>query len=511
MKKRLALDRARQKQQEAANARGRQQLQQYGLLVSSSMDESSNMTFIPHLPRRAFTPDSKLSPEQLEVLNAVRSRRNIFFTGSAGVGKSFLLKEICRYLQSQDRQFYVTAPTGIAAINIYGKTIHSWARLGKGDDGWLNYSVALQHKNTAHWENAKVLIIDEISMLSASFFEKLDRIGRSIRRDSRPFGGIQLILSGDFFQLPPVERLKACWKCGEQNGVPSEAPPAEQIPPLYDEAKWVRCPSLDCGYIQNQNAVYCFETMTWKELNCVNVVLTKVFRQSDLEFVGCLNRLRFGQCSIEDEILLKSCMRPLPPVAKTGNGTSSQGQDVKPTKLLPHRESVDTENRAELKKLAGQEMHMFEAYDELHGPKANKGDFMKLRDCPAPPATQLTIGCQVMLLTNLSFADKLVNGSRGVVVDFVEGGDSLQRAKADDTKKSQSEIDSLDQWASANHDGKRNKQPMLPCVLFASGRSTIIVPHTWSYPIDSNNSVCRTQIPLNLAWGKNTYHLQPRR
>jgi ATP-dependent DNA helicase PIF1 len=157
-----------------------------------------------------------LSQEQQLVVEYVLQGKNIFFTGCAGTGKSTVLRTIIGMLPRFST--YVTASTGIAAVNIGGITLHSWAGIGKGEGSapdlakylcilyYSTYSIShiLDGHHRTWWERCKVLIIDEISMIDAELFEKLDFIGRVIRRTNKPFGGIQLVVSGDFFQLPPV-------------------------------------------------------------------------------------------------------------------------------------------------------------------------------------------------------------------------------------------------------------------------------------------------------------------
>lgn len=166
LKRRQALERVERKRHEGITAVGRQKLEEYGLSVSSNTQELISMRFCPNKPKRVFQPDPKITKEQSEVLDAVRTRRNVFFTGSAGVGKSFLLKEICRFLQSDDRHFSVTAPTGIAAVNISGMTIHSWARIGKGEQGWIDLIAEAQGGKAKEWMRTQALIIDESALIA---------------------------------------------------------------------------------------------------------------------------------------------------------------------------------------------------------------------------------------------------------------------------------------------------------------------------------------------------------
>ena len=152
-----------------------------------------------------------LSDEQKSVLNLVaEQKRSVFFTGSAGTGKSVLLREIikalrAKYLREPDR-VAVTASTGLAACNVGGVTLHSFAGIGLGKEAVpeLVKKIKRNVKAKQRWLRTKVLIVDEISMVDGDLFDKLEAIARAIRNNGRPFGGIQLIITGDFFQLPPV-------------------------------------------------------------------------------------------------------------------------------------------------------------------------------------------------------------------------------------------------------------------------------------------------------------------
>ncbi len=152
-----------------------------------------------------------LSEEQKKIMNLVtEERKSVFFTGSAGTGKSVLLREIIKNLrikhQTQPDRVAVTASTGLAACNINGVTLHSFAGigLGKEDVPELVKKVKRNQKAKSRWLRTKILIIDEISMVDGDLFDKLENIARIIRNNGRPFGGIQLVITGDFFQLPPV-------------------------------------------------------------------------------------------------------------------------------------------------------------------------------------------------------------------------------------------------------------------------------------------------------------------
>lgn len=186
-----------------------------------------------------------LSDEQKKVFNLVtEERKSVFFTGSAGTGKSVLLREIIRGLREQHKyqpeRIAVTASTGLAACNVGGVTLHSYAGIGLGKEAVpeLIRKIKRNAKTKKRWMQTKTLIVDEVSMVDGDLFDKLEAIARIIRNNGRPFGGIQLVITGDFFQLPPVP---------------------------------------DMGKV----AKFCFDAATWTTSIEHTIGLTKVFRQKD--------------------------------------------------------------------------------------------------------------------------------------------------------------------------------------------------------------------------------------
>jgi ATP-dependent DNA helicase PIF1 len=186
--------------------------------------------------------------EQQRVLDLVVNKtKSVFFTGSAGTGKSVLMRAIIadlrrKYVREPDR-IAVTASTGLAACNIGGVTLHSFGGigLGKEDVPTLLKKIRRNQKAKNRWIRTKVLIIDEISMVDGDLFDKLEGIARIIRNNGLPFGGIQLVITGDFFQLPPV--------------------------PDYDS--------------KDRGAKFAFDATTWPTAIHHTIGLTEVFRQKD--------------------------------------------------------------------------------------------------------------------------------------------------------------------------------------------------------------------------------------
>jgi ATP-dependent DNA helicase PIF1 len=317
--------------------------------------------------------DPPLNPEQERVLQLVLTGRNVFLTGSAGVGKSFLLRHIMAVLKSccykGGDSIAVTASTGIAASHISGITLHSWAGIGIASGRDVPKLVQKVGSNPAalhRWRNTQTLIVDEISMIDGVLFEALDALGKAIRGDQgRPFGGIQLILSGDLYQLPPV--------------------------------------SL-------RHAGFAFSSNAWKHGNIQMTELKTIVRQQgDFRFVSILRQLREGRCSSEVETLLATCHASI----KKG---STDG--IVPTKLYCTNKNVDTDNRRHLEQLPGT-MRSYPSTDRFKGVYSSQvqSNLRKMMNKKAPAVLCLKRGAQVMLLKNTP-EWKLVNGSRGVVVGF---------------------------------------------------------------------------------------------
>ena len=220
-------------------------------------------------------PTTFLSEEQRGILKAVvEEGKSVFFTGSAGTGKSVLMKQIIaklrdKYVREPDR-VAVTASTGLAACHIEGTTLHSFAGAGlaKEPAPELVKKIRRNAKTKSRWQRTKALIIDEISMVDGDLYDKLEHIARAIRNNGRPFGGIQLVITGDFFQLPPVP----------------------------DKGK---------------AAKFAFDAATWNTTIEHTILLTHVFRQKDPTFANMLNEIRLGKLTPASIKEFQRLSRPL--------------------------------------------------------------------------------------------------------------------------------------------------------------------------------------------------------
>lgn len=318
----------------------------------------------------------ELTDEQKNVVKRVKEGRSVFFTGSGGSGKSFLISIIKKCLP-HDKTF-ITASTGVAASLIGGITLHAFSGVsasaadndtGDNEENMTSKLKAIcsrifENKDKlSNWRKCQHLVIDEISMIDGYFFDLLDAVARSVKNNDSPFGGIQLVLSGDFLQLPPVSKY----------GQPKKK--------------------------------FTFQSDVWSECIDMTMILSKVKRQTDTVFINLLEEIRFGKCSEKTKELLEK-----------NKYKSFEDREILPTKLCTHKDDVELINTRELEKIES-EAHSYKAQDSGDG----IGQFKVLnRLCPAAEVFKLKLNAQVILLKNLDVANSLVNGSRGCIVGFTE-------------------------------------------------------------------------------------------
>lgn len=307
--------------------------------------------------------------DQTQSLKILQSGDNVFLTGSAGTGKTYLLNQFIDYLKNKKIKVGVTASTGIAATHLGGRTIHSWAGMGI-EQAMGKKSIKRLARNEELREKikeTKVLIIDEISMLNAERLDLVDKICRAIKNPFRPFGGTQIILCGDFFQLPPVSRDK--------------------------------------------RARFAYDALAWRNSGIKICYLEKQFRQDDLEFINILNQIRGNKAGDKELNLLRE--RLYKPVNRFS----------KPTKLYTHNIDVDAINNYELARISGDEM----VYNMSEFGPREPVDFLK-KSCLAPEELKLKIGAIVMFVKN-DFDSGYVNGTLGEIIDFEENGYPVVKTK----------------------------------------------------------------------------------
>ena len=303
-----------------------------------------------------------LNEEQESALASFKEGKNIFLTGPAGTGKSVTLKKMMEYCEIKDFPYGVTATTGSAAFLIGGRTIHSFLNLGLGKDTAKNIFEYVR-RNRPHTVKKlralKVLIIDEISMLDDQLFDKISEYLSLVRYCSEPFGGLQIVLTGDFCQLEPV------------------------------------------------SGDYCFKSVTWQKCKLHNIYLTKMIRQDgDLKFQKMLMKLRFGICSDKTFERLSKLK-------------DNQITNIKPTILYSKNYDVDKINNSEYKKLidSGADKKIYKLQLPTVKKYLDKATTW-LNTLEIPEEIELCIGCQVVILANIDPLNGIINGTRGCVTEL---------------------------------------------------------------------------------------------
>lgn len=308
-----------------------------------------------------------LDETQRKVVGLLNKRRNIFLTGGAGTGKTHTVR---KWMKETNRQVVLTATTGIAALLLGGQTIHRFSGIGiKARPELAEATVKAWHEKTYHskwslkqWrtvEYTDTLVIDEVSMLRSDQITLIDHVLRGVRGSDRPFGGIQMIFTGDFFQLPPVVT------------------------------------SFDAAKYRDLERPFAFQSPSWTEAELKTVELEVNHRQGDGVWLDILTRLRRGE--IGDVTALEARV-----------GATFAG-DVKPVRLFPLKANVAAENTAALRALPGEPVAAPADYQGSPG----WCDALK-KDLPADDPLILKPGAQVMLTTN-DLDRRWVNGTMGVV------------------------------------------------------------------------------------------------
>lgn len=297
---------------------------------------------------------------QEEALSVMKMGCNVFLTGPPGSGKTFLLNKYIDYLKENNRSVAVTASTGIAATHMNGTTLHSWSGLGIKETLTKNDIKKLMKKPylRKHYKNTKILIIDEVSMLTADQFDAVDRACQQFKVNSMPFGGMQVVCSGDFFQLPPINK--------------------------------------------NGKAKFVVESRAWKNMDMKICYLEEQHRHKDKDLFALLNHIRNNSAEESKKILM-------------GRPQQEDHLEIS-TKLYTHNIDVDAVNSIELEKITGEEfVYHMTATGKHEVVKALK------KSCLAPERLVLKKGARVMFLKN-NFEVGYVNGTQGSVVSFdIEG------------------------------------------------------------------------------------------
>ena len=404
---------------------------------------------------------------QSSALNILQTGQNVFLTGSAGSGKTYTLNQYIHYLRARRVPVAVTASTGIAATHMNGTTIHSWSGIGIKDEMTERDLIAIARKPflADKLKDTAVLIIDEISMLHAKQLNLVNEVLKHVRKNDTAFGGIQVVVAGDFFQLPPVGSK------GETN-----------------------------------REKFAFMSQAWLDAKFHICYLSEQHRQvseaanGGLDLDDILNQIRRQEVTFEAIAALEA--------------TYDQNVDIKRTRLYTHNLNVNKINDKELAELSG-EMMRFEA--------TSIGDSKLVETLKKTVRTQdeliLKIGAKVMFIKNNTEL-AVSNGTMGELIGFAavkmdeskRANDAKNDAKKDMADSEASVVDSED-IADIDTENKRkqeekpktdNKKPVtqkMPVVRLNSGREVIAEPEEWIIEDEAGDVLASyEQVPLCLAW-----------
>ena len=393
---------------------------------------------------------------------------------------------------------------GIAATHISGTTLHTLAGVGVPQT-MRDFKKMNSNVNASRLRALELLMIDEVSMISAEFLTALERGIREVRGDERPWGGIQMVFSGDFAQLPPISQR-----------------PSPTLPPD--------------AFL---NRGYAFQAPIWNRADTVSVVLTKVFRQADEEFVAILNSIREGRGQAAIAALQRRCSRPLPAI-----------DGIRPTELYSRNSDVDAVNARELDAITDAELQTYSALDAVQSKeetrleatddqRARRND-AKIREqeqqlrrhefwnnCAAAGRLQLKLSAQVMLLRNLELTGgaghMLVNGSRGVVSNIVScdavrqelhaslaslksgklpAGELAGKRISEALVLQERRLKRMDEWCQSPGNST------LPVVKFRNGVERVMYPEAFEHTVHDVGVCARTQVPLRAAWAMSIHKSQ---
>ncbi len=338
-----------------------------------------------------------LTEEQEIIFNSYKNKENIFITGPGGCGKSFIIKHIVKDACYNNIKVSVCAMTGCAAIllNCCATTLHRWSGIG------IDYSnpdkvyqrIKRNRYLSNQWKNIQLLIIDEVSMMSKEVFELLHYISKKIRKNEENFGGIQLICSGDFYQLAPIDK--------------------------------------------NKNVEYCFESSLWNDTFDSQILMDSVIRQKDKKFLNILNEVRTGTLNSKTIKRLKKRI-----IDKETMERLMADETIKPVLLTPIKSKVNEINHRELSKLKDRMKYSYTYSFQYTKPQIQNSDdtlFMKmqmlhhkipsnselkkeqeymLKNSMFDKELTLYIGSQVMCIANVDLDNGICNGTTGIVCAF---------------------------------------------------------------------------------------------
>ena len=392
---------------------------------------------------------NKLSIEQKYALEKFKRGENLFITGPGGTGKTTLIKNLIYYAKSNKKKIQVCALTGCAAVilNCNARTIHSWSgiKLARGEKTKIIDNILKSRKLLKEWKKLDILIVDEVSMMSQKIFELLNEIGKRSRLSTLAFGGIQVVFTGDFFQLPPVSNV--------------DEPESEN---------------------------FCFESPSWYEVFKLenHIELQTVFRQNDKEYINILSEIRKGELTKENINILEKYVK---------RNWNHENPLIVPTKLFPTRIKADYINSLMFSKLDEDEYHFeysiktdcklfidsgksFNIEQTLKCEKMTNEEIEYeinnlINNTCCEKLLKLKKGAFVLCRVNIDMENKICNGTQGVVTNIINNGDNT----------------SIE-------------------VMFSNGIKKILEPYFWQseeYP-----RIAIKQFPLCLAWALTIHKIQ---
>jgi len=402
----------------------------------------------------------QLSTEQQYALQQFSEGKNLFITGPGGTGKTKLIHHLVENAKTAGKPYQVCAMTGCAAIllNCNARTIHSWSgiKTARGPVDAVVAAVLRNKRTVSTWRKIKILIIDEVSMMSEKIFNILNEIGKKSRRSILPFGGIQIVFTGDFYQLPPV---------------PTAGEPSTEK--------------------------FCFESVDWLNVFPLknHIQLVTMFRQTDPLYIDILQQIRVGELTEENKKILQGYVKREYDPAKHN--------DCILTKLFPIRSKADYVNQAQFAKIVEEE-YTFECikrtdcstYIENNIPLSLESmmkctaleqkdiDFeleTLLSNTGCNESIALKKGCAVMCTVNIDMESGICNGSQGTIIGWTTGSGSGPSPGP-------------------------GLGEALPIVKFSNGQVRTIQRHYWQseeYP-----TIAIGQIPLTLAWALTIHKIQ---
>ena len=434
-----------------------------------------------------------LCDEQLALVELIMDGKNVFYTGSAGCGKSTVLNRFVTLLKRENKHVDILAPTGRAALAVNGRTLHNYA-------GWVPSS--LSHplrtlESNAHRTKVRkrlaatdVLIIDEISMVANHVFERLDRIMQSARYNKKPFGGVQIIVTGDFCQLPPVRGFEYCLYCGTALG------------PVSWDRKY-NCSNVECLAQFAEIDKWAFRSAAWQNCNFKHVNLKVIHRQKDADLKALLEKRRIGlPYSVDEKWLLLH--------------HESDTRDA--VKLFPKKADVRKINEMELAQLPGRALTYCcvddFSWQSRHAELKDKGDYCQkpmdhvleaLGEHTLESNLVLKVGMLVILVVNWDLESSLANGSQGTVVGFEKHNPYW----FPEVKR---------KWEYSEHKNgllrtfvERTAVQEWPIVQFLNGCKRTIYPRCMITELGDDEPyslLSRTQIPLTAAWAMTVHKAQ---